>query len=169
MSRVFPNSSKRCNQQRPISFKLLDQDMWNSESINNQQPFWTVSKMRSHLLLFSMTFNCLWGAEVFCFHHMEQWGEIDHTILERKCLYPSNKQTDIWKQCSAQAGVGSGYQNTILEMVIIFNWCVKCPWYHAKVSNTFQLKFKPETVIIWVIILYNDMRFFIVFPLVGMF
>lgn len=103
-TRVFPNSShKRCNQPRPISFKLLDQDMWNSDRVFiMSSPFKQWAKRGAICSCFAWSPTAYEGLKYLAFHHMEQCSETDHTILEHECLYPSSKLTDIWKQHSAQ-------------------------------------------------------------------
>lgn len=104
MSRVFPNSSlKRCNQPRPIGFKLPDEDMWNSDGVLiTCSPFKHWAKWGAICSCFAWNSSAYKGLKHFTFHHMEECVETDHTVLEYKCWYLSNKQTDIWKQCSEQ-------------------------------------------------------------------
>ena len=142
MSRVFPNSSlKRCNQPRPIGFKLLDEDMWNSDRVLiTSSPFKHWAKWRAICSCFAWNSSAYEGLKHFAFHHMEQCRETDHTILKYKCWYPSNKQTDIWKQCSAQWRGQTGLPGYYFRKDRYFKRCVKCIWGCAKVPTTFQLK-----------------------------
>lgn len=147
MSRALPNNSlKRCNQPRPISAKLLDKGTWNSDRVLiTSSPFKQWAKWGAICSCFAWNSTACEGLKYLAFHHVEQCGETDRTVLECKCLYLSNKPTDIRKQCSAQ-GTSQICYLAILEMVIIFNWRANCIWCCAKVPNPFQLKFKQKTL-----------------------
>lgn len=147
MSRVFPNSSlKRCNQPRPISFKLLDQDMWNSDRVFiTSSPFKQWAKRGAICSCFAWNLTAYEGLEYLAFHHMEQCGEIDHTILEHECLHPSSKLTDIWKQCSVQGKSWIWLSEYYFRTGDYFKLMCEVPLV-LEVPNTFQLKFKQRTV-----------------------
>lgn len=105
MSRVFPKSSlKRSNHPRPVGFKLPDQAMCNrGRVLITSQPFKHWTKWGAICSRFAWNSSAYEGLKHFTFHHVEQCGETDHTILEYECWYPSKQQPDIWKQCPVQA------------------------------------------------------------------
>lgn len=163
MSRVFLNSSlKRCNQRRPISFKWLDVDMWNSDRV-----LITSSALKQwakwEAICSCFAWNCFaWKCCAFI-----TWSSVVRKTTLFWNVSASIQATSI-RQCWAQGKVWSGAQEAILETVIIFNRCVKCAWCHVKVPDTFQLKFKQKTNT-QVIILHSDSELLIVLPLGRMF
>lgn len=126
--------------------------------------------MTGHLFLLCMTFNGIAYEGWKCFALTTRSSVMRKTTLFWNLSVSIQATSRLTSENSAEhrAGLRSGAQNAILEMVITFNRCVKCTWCRVKVPDTLQLKFKQKTNT-QVIILHSDSELFIVFPLGRMF
>lgn len=152
MSRALPNNSlKRCNQPRPISAKLLDKGTWNSDRVLiTSSPFKQWAKWGAICSCFAWNSTACEGLKYLAFHHVEQCGETDRTVLECKCLYLSNKPTDIRKQCSAQG-------TSQIDPLIL--WCQGHPLHKAKDWWPFFLWWSSEKPFLPSLLTHNQQVF----------
>lgn len=127
MSRVFPNSSlKRCNQPRPIGFKLPDEDMWNSDGVLiTSSPFKHWAKWGAICSCFAWNSSAYRGWSILLFI---TWNSVlRQTTLFWNISADIQATSRLTSENSAQnrEGVRFGYQDTILEKVIILNGHLK--------------------------------------------